>query len=239
MTARRSVTRMADLRTVDPATGAEMPGIRLTDCASPTRVLRTVSMRVVGEPRRPGRPTGWRTAAVRSREYLTPTEIEALAEAARKRGRHGARDAFVIRFCARHGLRASELVALRWDQVDLAGGLLLVTRLKHGVSSTHPLQGWELRALRALKREAGDARFVFMGERGPLTRAWLQRLVERAGIAAGFAFPVHPHMLRHAAGYHFANRGEDTRALQHWLGHRAIEHTVRYTLLAAVRFKNW
>jgi type 1 fimbriae regulatory protein FimB/type 1 fimbriae regulatory protein FimE len=130
-------------------------------------------------------------------------------------------------------------VALRWDQVDLTGGLLLVNRLKRGVSSTHPLQGWELRALRALKREAGDARFVFMGERGPLTRSWLQRLVERAGRAAGFSFPTHAHMLRHSCGYHFANLGEDTRALQHWLGHRSIEHTVRYTELAAVRFKDW
>jgi len=216
-----------------------MPEIATAEPTSPTRVMRTVRPRVLGKPRRPGRPTGWRTASVRSREYLTPTEVEALAEAARKRGRHGARDAFVIRFCARHGFRASELVALRWDQVDLVGGLLLVNRLKRGVSSTHPLQGWELRELRQLQREAGASRFVFVGERGPLTRAWLQRLVERAGIAAGFAFPVHPHMLRHAAGYHFANRGEDTRALQHWLGHRAIEHTVRYTLLAAVRFKNW
>jgi type 1 fimbriae regulatory protein FimB/type 1 fimbriae regulatory protein FimE len=176
---------------------------------------------------------------VRSREYLTPTEVELLAAAARKRGRHGSRDAFVIRFCARHGFRASELVELRWDQIDLTGGMLHVNRKKNGVASTHPLQGWELRALRALQREAGASRFVFIGERGPLTRAWLQRLVERAGVAAGFPFPVHAHMLRHSCGYYFANQGQGTRALQHWLGHRSIEHTVRYTELAAVRFKDW
>jgi type 1 fimbriae regulatory protein FimB/type 1 fimbriae regulatory protein FimE len=162
-----------------------------------------------------------------------------LAAAARKRGRHGARDAFVIRFCARQGFRASELVELRWDQVDLESGLLHVNRKKHGVPSTHPLLGWELRALRQLKRDAGAGRFVFIGERGPLTRAWLQRLMERVGQEAGFDFPVHPHMLRHAAGYQFANAGQDTRSLQHWLGHRSIEHTVRYTELSAERFKDW
>jgi type 1 fimbriae regulatory protein FimE len=218
-----------------------MPTNPAAATASPTGILRTVRLRVIDEPepQRQERPTGWRTTTVRSREYLTPTEVEMLATAAKTRGRHGARDAFVIRFCARHGFRASELVALRWDQIDVAGGLLLVNRLKRGVASTHPLLGWELRALRALKRDADGSRFVFVGERGPLTRAWLQRLVERAGQAAGFAFPVHPHMLRHAAGYHFANAGQDTRALQHWLGHRSIEHTVRYTELAAVRFKDW
>jgi integrase len=232
---------MTDLRTVDPSESTDMPANHATATASPTGILRTVRLRVIDEPepQRQGRPTGWRTTTVRSREYLTPTEVEVLATAAKTRGRHGARDAFTIRFCARHGFRASELVALRWGQVDLVGGLLLVNRLKRGVTSTHPLLGWELRALRQLKRDAGEARFVFMGERGPLTRAWLQRLVERAGQAAGFAFPVHPHMLRHAAGYHFANAGQDTRALQHWLGHRSIEHTVRYTELAAVRFKDW
>ena len=209
---------------------------------SSPHVLRTVHLRVVGEPeltQRRGRPKGWRATNVRSREHLTPAEIEKLATAARKRGRHGARDAFAIRFCARHGFRASELVELRWDQVDLEGGLLHVNRKKHGVPSTHPLLGWELRALRKLRRDAGAARFVFMGERGPLTRAWLQRLMERVGQEAGFDFPVHPHMLRHAAGYKFANEGQDTRSLQHWLGHRSIEHTVRYTELSAERFRDW
>src|SRR5215472_5370463 len=103
-----------------------MPEISSATSPSPSRIMVT-------DHRRQGRPTGWRTASVRSREFLTPTEVEQLAEAARKRGRHGARDAFVIRFCARHGFRASELVELRWDQVDLAAGLLLINRKKNGV----------------------------------------------------------------------------------------------------------
>ena len=57
----------------------------------------------------------------------------------------------------------------------------------------------------------------------------------RAGEHAKLAFPVHPHMLRHACGYKLANEGHDTRALQHYLGHKNIQHTVRYTELASAR----
>ena len=50
---------------------------------------------------------------------------------------------------------------------------------------------------------------------------------------------VHPHMLRHACGYALANQGRDTRGLQAYLGHRYIQHTVRYTELSSDRFKGW
>jgi len=81
---------------------------------------------------------------------------------------------------------------------------------------------------------------AFVTERGaPFTRSGFAKMVERSGHAAGFNFPVHMHMLRHACGYHYANRGEDTRALQLWLGHRSIQHTVRYSELSAERFKDW
>ena len=52
-------------------------------------------------------------------------------------------------------------------------------------------------------------------------------------------FPIHPHMLRHACGFKLANDGHDTRALQHYLGHKNIQHTVRYTELAPDRFKDF
>ena len=75
--------------------------------------------------------------------------------------------------------------------------------------------------------------------RGPLTTAGFRKLVARLGVAAGFAFPVHPHMLRHACGYQLANKGVDTRSLQAYLGHKNIQHTVRYTELAPTRFKDF
>jgi type 1 fimbriae regulatory protein FimB/type 1 fimbriae regulatory protein FimE len=176
----------------------------------------------------------------RSREFLTPAEVESLINAAEKLGRHGHRDATMLLIAYRHALRVSELVSMRWDQVDLAQGLLHVKRLKNGNASTHPLHGPELRALRKLQRDYPNSPYVFTGERrGPLTASTVRKMVARAGVAAGLEFPTHPHMLRHAAGYKLANDGQDTRAIQHYLGHRNICHTVIYTNLSPERFKDF
>src|SRR3989442_10622330 len=96
----------------------------------------------------------------RSREHLTSSEVDKLIAAAGRLGRHSHRDATLILLAYRHGLRVSELVALRWDQLDLKAGLLHVSRLKNGVPSTHPLRGPELRALRRLQRDYTSAPYV-------------------------------------------------------------------------------
>jgi integrase len=176
----------------------------------------------------------------RSREHLTPPEIERLIAAARRLGRHGHRDATMILLAYRHGLRVSELVGLRREQVDLQQGLLHVRRRKNGLPSTHPLRGPELRALRKLLRDTPEAAYVFLSERGaPMTASTFQKLVARAGAAARLGMPIHPHMLRHSTGFKLANDGQDTRAIQHYLGHRNIQHTVPYTRLAADRFNGF
>ncbi len=181
-----------------------------------------------------------RNKDVRTREYLTDKEVAALMKAARDVGRHGHRDATLILAAYRHGLRVSELVSLRWDQIDLAQGLLHVTRAKQGTPSTHPIRGPEIRALRRLKRDYPDTPYVFMTERGgPLTDSTVRKLVARAVRKAGLSFSVHPHMLRHGCGFKLANDGHDTRAVQHYLGHKNIQHTCRYTELAADRFSGF
>jgi hypothetical protein len=140
----------------------------------------------------------------------------------------------------RHGLRASELCDLQWSQVELATGRLHVRRAKNGSPSVHPMQGDEIRALRRLQREQGLSSHIFMTERdGPMTPKTFHALLGRIGERAKMPFPVHPHMLRHGCGYALANAGHDTRALQAWLGHKNIQHTVRYTELAPDRFKNF
>ena len=140
----------------------------------------------------------------------------------------------------RHGLRVSEAIALRWDQLDLKQGLLYVHRLKNGVPSTHPVRCPELRALKQLRRDWPDSPYLFNSERGgPMTSSNVRKLVTKAGVQAKFAFPIHPHMLRHACGFKLANEGHDTRSLQHYLGHKNIAHTVRYTELAPDRFKGF
>jgi len=178
--------------------------------------------------------------AVRSREYLTADEVDKLINAAKNIGRHSNRDATMILIAYRHGLRVSELIALRWDQVDLKQGLLHVNRLKNGTPSNHPVRGPEIRALRRLQREYADTPYVFVTERkGTLTASTVRKILARAGKEAKLPFPVHPHMLRHACGYKLANDGHDTRAIQHYLGHKNITHTTRYTELAADRFNGF
>jgi integrase len=176
----------------------------------------------------------------RTREHLLPQEVEAMLKAARNVGRHGNRDAALILIAYRHGLRVSELVALRWEQVDFNGGTIFINRLKQGVSSIHPLRGPELRSLRQLQRNYPDSPYLFVSERGAAMAADTARgVIERAGQLAGIPFPVHPHMLRHACGFYLASRGHDTRAIQAYLGHKNIQHTVRYTESAPGRFKDF
>jgi type 1 fimbriae regulatory protein FimB/type 1 fimbriae regulatory protein FimE len=195
---------------------------------TPNTVKRTVT------------PKRLRNGDLRTREYLTETEVERLMKAATG-NRHGHRDATMILVAYRHGLRVSELVDLRWDQVDFRTATLHVRRVKQGTPSVHPIIGDELRALRRLQREQEPkSPFMFTSERGtPFTTAGFARMIERAGVEAKFGFKPHPHMLRHACGYALANRGHDTRALQAYLGHRNIQHTVRYTELSPTRFKNF
>jgi integrase len=195
---------------------------------TPVIVKRTVT------PRRP--PNG----DLRRREYLTEAEVERLMVAA-KGNRWGHRDATMLLVAYRHGLRAAELVDLRWDQVDFKTATLHVRRVKQGTPSVHPILGDELRALRRLQREQ-DPRspYLFTSERGaPFTTAGFARMVERAGVESKLGFKAHPHMLRHACGYALANRGHDTRALQAYLGHKNIQHTVRYTEMSPTRFKDF
>jgi integrase len=174
------------------------------------------------------------------REYLRPDEVEAMMQAARKSGRHRVRDAAIILLLFRHGLRTAELVALRWQQVDLNAGYLDVHRVKRGHDAKHPLRGPQLRLLRELQRTYPDSPYVFVSERkAPLSPRAIRAIVARAGELAGLPFVPHPHQLRHACGYYLASHGHDTRAIQDYLGHKNIQHTVRYTAMAPHRFENF
>jgi type 1 fimbriae regulatory protein FimB/type 1 fimbriae regulatory protein FimE len=174
------------------------------------------------------------------RKYLTGREVEALMDCARKRSRYGHRDATMILVAYRHGLRASEVCGLEWHQIELDQGRMHVRRAKNGSPSVHPIRGDEIRALRRLRRENPTEAHVFVTERGgPMTPMGFHHLIQRLGKAAEMPFAIHPHMLRHACGYKLANDGHDTRALQHYLGHKNIQHTVRYTELSPDRFRDF
>ena len=184
--------------------------------------------------RKTGRPTteSWK---VTRDKYLTPTQMKALLAKAKKSGRYPERDYTLLLIGYRHGLRVSELIALRWKDVDMKAGYIHIRRLKNGVDSVHPLRAAELTALKRLKKKA-ESPYIFTTERGtPMTADNVRKIISRIGEEANLGH-LHPHMLRHSCGYKLANDGVDTRALAHYLGHKNLQNTAVYTALSPKRF---
>ncbi len=225
----QTVPKIAIFGTVGEAPCPVCNGSSRTIDTMPTTILGTVP------------PTKPKNADVRPREYLTPKEVELLMKVARKQSRYGHRDATMILLCYRHMLRVSELVMLRWDLIDLDEATLQVRRLKGSKSGVQPLWGSEIRALRRLKREQSPTSpYTFTTERNaPMTAAGFRKILARTGERAKFPWRVHPHMLRHAGGYKFANDSQDLRAIADFAGHKNIQNTLRYTELAANRFRSF
>lgn len=177
----------------------------------------------------------------RQKNFLNESEAQSFLTAA-KSGRHGARDYAMALIAYRHGLRVSELVGMQIADLDLNACRLFVRRSKGSLSTTQPLSGDEVRALKAwLRLRAASAfvnsPFVFLSERGPFTRQAINYLFGAIGRRAGLAVHVHPHMMRHSCGYALANKGCDTRLIQDYLGHKDMRYTALYTRTASARFE--
>ena len=178
---------------------------------------------------------------IEPRKHLTQREVDRLRDAT-KGTRNEARDNCLIMLMFRHGLRVSEAVGLQLSQVDVESRVLHVIRLKKGLSTTHPLRGDEIKAVKAwlairAKMKPETEAFFVSERRSSMNRktAWLA--VKTYGELAGLPPPTHPHQLRHACGYALADQGADTRLIQDYLGHRNIQHTVRYTASNPARFE--
>jgi len=173
----------------------------------------------------------------RSREHLTPEEMERLIDAAQLRGRHPIRDQALFLMMFRHGLRVSEAIELQWEAVMIPTKQIYVSRMKGSKASTHPLQDDEIEILQDLRSEYPESRYLFPAERAEhLSPHAVTMLLKRCADLAELEIKVHPHMLRHSCGYYLVNKGYDLRKIQDWLGHRNIQHTVRYTELDSRKF---
>jgi integrase len=184
-------------------------------------------------------PKGSRWEHRRPRKWLTPEEVDSIVAAIRKKkiGRYPERDALMIDLAYRHGLRASELLELRWSQFEINGRnpILHVMRKKRGTKASHPIEGDILRFIREHERRYRDSPYVFYNPRTgmPFTLQMFSKIVRRAGNRAKIPFPVHPHMLRHARGTKLAREKYPTREIQAFLGHGNIQNTQIYTEFAA------
>lgn len=168
-------------------------------------------------------------------KYLKPEQVEAVANAALS-GRNGLRDWLMITMAAHHGFRVSELIDLKWDDIDLDAGEIVVNRLKGSKSTVHPLAGEVIRKLRQHRRESTSKSYLFVSQRGCFTRDGFNKLLKAAATRAGIK-NVFPHSLRHSCGHALAVDGTPTRTIMDYLGHRNIAHSVRYTDGVAEAFK--
>src|SRR5271165_7056713 len=179
--------------------------------------------------------TGRGLAEISDRKHLTSREVERLMEAT-KDSRNEVRDRCLLLLMFRHGLRVSEACRMKLDQVDTESRVLHVARLKSGLSTTQPLRGDELRAVSAWLKPMTKAFFV-SEQRKQMHRSNVNLLMKTYSKAASLPLLAHPHMLRHACGFALADQGADTRLIQDYLGHRNIQHTVKYTATNPARFE--
>ncbi len=163
------------------------------------------------------------------KDLLTSSEVSKLLVAC-ETNRYAVRDQALILLAFRHGLRATEATTTTWNQIDLDGGRFTVYRLKGSEGSVQVLEPDEVRLLKKLKSYQPNSLYVFVTERGtPMDRDCFRKLMRAAGKKAGFDFSCHPHQLRHGAGHALAMQNQSTRSIQHFLGHKNLNHVIRYT----------
>jgi integrase/recombinase XerD len=188
------------------------------------------------EPPRVGRPLP---------KTLTESDVEALLLAPDTDDLLGCRDRAMLEVLYATGLRVSELVGLRLEQVNLRRGVIRVV----GKGNKERLVPLGEEAEEWIGRYFGTARpailkgrhsdDLFVTDRGAaMTRQAFWYLIKRYALQAGVHKPLSPHTLRHAFATHLLNHGADLRVVQLLLGHSDLSSTQIYTHVAQERLKD-
>lgn len=173
----------------------------------------------------------------RDREYLFKDEMNRLLASAKKE-QYGKLWHCYLLVMYRHAFRVSELINLKWSDIDFVSGQIKVNRLKGSVSGVHPLGADEIKALKLLYRNK-KSNYVFISSQGkPLSNFTVNKAVSRIGIKTNLDFPIHPHMIRHSAAIHFLESAKDLFLTQQFLGHKEIANTLIYLKLTPGRLEN-
>ena len=176
-------------------------------------------------------------------KYLTENQVEHLIKVAQTCGHNDwqkKRNSLMVMMLFRHGLRRTEAKTLRWNEINFEDGQIHITRLKNGKMCVHPIHEREMRMMKKFRRMCPDFSYVFPTTDGSmLSDSGFRHIFNSIGMNSDIPFRIHPHMLRHACGFYLANKGVDTRAIQEYLGHKDISHTVVYTETAPNRFNNF
>jgi integrase/recombinase XerD len=167
---------------------------------------------------------------------LNREDVEALLESPDTKAPLGLRDRAMLELMYGTGVRVSELVGLKLDELDLEGRTILV-RGKGNKQRLLPLGGqaryWLERYLergRGAVPNSSSSRGLFVNSRGrPLTRMGFWKILKKYALAEGLSARVTPHVLRHSFATHLLEGGADLRAVQELLGHSSIRTTQVYT----------
>jgi integrase len=180
----------------------------------------------------------------RQREYLYKDESAKLIKSCEKFEMYPQRNKWIIFFMLKHGLRVTELIKMKWDQIDFNRRLLTVKRLKSGKTSTQKISLGQVEFLMSVQAKNWmKSEFIFINHRTHkyITAGGINRMIRKAGEHAGLDYmKLHSHMMRHSCGHYLIeNEDRALRFIQSWLGHVKPESTAHYTQHSSKKFDGW
>ena len=186
-------------------------------------------------------PRTWRTLP----QFLTQEEVEQLLEQPDPKTPHGLRNRAMLETLYATGLRVSELVHLRSDEVSLEAGFLRTLGKGNrerivpiGDSAVGRIRRYLAEARSCFLRRRPPSPFLFLTQRGgAMSRQYFWTIVSQYAERAGIEKKLSPHVLRHSFATHLLEHGADLRAVQMMLGHADISTTQIYTHVSRERLK--